>query len=786
MTARGSASISGTVETAERRNRLPSLSRTPFIGREQEISDIEALLRGEDDPIVTLVGAGGVGKTRLAIQVAHAVASHFADGVTFVSLAPVREPSLVIATIARSLELSDAPETTILDQLSHYLSNRHLLLVLDNVEQVVEASPEIANLQTACPRLKMLITSRVPLRISAERRLMIHPLATPQNRAPSSVEEIGDFPGVRLFTARAGAVVNTFALTEDNAASVAAICHRLDGLPLAIELAASRLRLFDTTALSKRLERALPLLTGGPSDQPDRLRTMRGAIAWSYDLLTPEEQVLFRLVSVFAGGFDLTAAEAIAESGEGAIEGISSLVEQNLLRPVTGLHSGEPRFLMLETVREFGLEKLAVHLEEEHARLAHANYLLELVHRVFDALDGPNYDGEMHRLDDDHDNVRTALAWAESNGEASVGLRLIAAMARYWVMRGYYQEGRSWSRRILAASPSPPTPERIEALRAAGWLARLQGDPTDAALLQTEALNGAKAIGDELNAAAALQELSLIEMHRGNTDLGVAHIERALDMLRRAESSTPVGPQLVSVALANLGQIALANGDPLRAISAAGEAIDRQRSLGYTWALGDTLRILGDALFESREFHSALEAYGESVAITKDEGDRRFLANALAGIANVAAALRRPTLATHLLAAVSTLRTDIGAGMEIQQQRRYDHALKAVRASLRLESFETEWNIGRSLPLESVITEATAGFDEQAASTVAGNHGAEFTPREYDVLRLVANGLTDREIAELLHISPRTVGFHVTNLLTKLEVDSRTAAAAFALRNHLG
>lgn len=790
MTRADTASEASSFETVEIRDRIPPLSRTPFIGRAQEISTISSLLRGENAPLITLVGAGGVGKTRLAIHVAHEVAPHFSGGVTFVSLASVRDPSLVMVTIARAFGLIEAPKTSIVRQLSELLQASHLLLVLDNFEQVIDASIDIAALQRACPYLKILVTSRIPLRVSAEQRIVIHPLPIPPSDTSLGVDELGTFAGVQLFVARAAAAVNSFPLTAANASTVAAICNRLDGLPLAIELAASRLRLLDVGALSKRLEHALPLLTGGSRDQPDRLRTMREAIAWSYDLLTPEEQSLFRLVSVFVGGFDLTTAEAIAGNDAGVFEEVSSLVEKSLLRQISGPHAGEARFQMLETVREFGHEQLAAHNEEERLRAAHAEYFLELVHRGFEALDGPNYAGEMERLDDDHDNVRAALVWAESHGESPIGLRLIAAMSRYWVMRGYYQEGRIWSRRILGTSPSRPTPDRLEALRAAGWLARLQGDPADAAALQAEALAGAEAIGDELNAAGALQELSLIEMHRGNTGLGVTHIERALEMLRKAEQRTPVGPQLVSVALANLGQIALANGDPIRAIAAATEAVERQRALGYTWALGDTLRILGDALFEHRQFRPALDAYGESVTLTENAGDRRFLANALAGLANVAAASHRPTLATHLLAMVSKLRTEIGAGMEIQQRERYDRSLKAVNALLPSSTFAAEWNAGESMPLDLVVGEALMGFDEQRSTPAAGNRddgfGVDLTSREFDVLRLVTDGLTDREIAELLHISPRTVGFHVTNLLTKLNVDSRTAAAAFALRNNLG
>jgi non-specific serine/threonine protein kinase len=335
----------------------------------------------------------------------------------------------------------------------------------------------------------------------------------------------------------------------------------------------------------------------------------------------------------------------------------------------------------------------------------------------------------------------------------------------------------------LQAAPVSPTPERLAALRAAGWLARLQGDPNEAAFLQTEALDGATRLGDDLNAAAALQELSLIELYRGNFGQGVEHIETALALLRSNEADTPHGPQLVSVALANVGQVTLANGDAHRAIAAAIEAIARQRALGYTWALGDTLRILGDALYESGELDRALDAYRESVELTRNEGDRRFLSNALAGVATVAVAHHQPIRATRLFAAVDRLRIAIGAGMEIWQRERYERALVRARAALPPERFEREWSAGTSLPLEQTIAEALADVDEPASAQDLP--GINLTAREVDVLRLVCEGLTDREIADILQIGPRTVNFHVTNLLTKFGLSSRTEVAVYALRNRL-
>jgi predicted ATPase/DNA-binding NarL/FixJ family response regulator len=580
---------------------------TSLIGREREVATLVDLLHRDDIRLFTLTGSGGVGKTRLALRVAQEASRDFPDGIWFVPLASVRDPALVLSAIAQALDVCEAGHRSLLEGIAHVLHGKDALLFLDNFEHVVESAPHVSELLSRCPRLTCVVTSRALLRISGEHAFPVPPLPLPPTAYATTAERARLSPAVRLFVSRAQAARPDFDLTDGNAGEVEAICRRLDGLPLAIELAAARVRHLAPAELAARLREgnggaALRMLTGGPRDAPGRQQTLRYAVAWSHDLLAPQEQALFRRLAVFVGGFTLEAAEAVVNSAGDApidvVEGIAALVDQSLLQQAEGIR-GASRYDMLETVREFALEQLLTSGEEAAVRDAHAAYFLALAEWAAPLLSSEHQQTWLERLQAEQANLRIVLARSEQEDDVDRALRLAAALWRFWHRRGYWEEGRGWLARLLMQAKTvdavgPTT--WAAALTGAGWLAHYQNDFAAAETSLQEAVEGYRRLGrtDGLVAVRHCQALvaqSLGE-HRRAADL----CEEALSLSR-----TIGDPDVIAESLCNLSRAVRELGDYARATSLAQEALDLHRAArhrGKAHALlvfGDVARDLGEA-----------------------------------------------------------------------------------------------------------------------------------------------------------------------------------------------
>jgi predicted ATPase/DNA-binding CsgD family transcriptional regulator len=769
-----------------RPNNLPA-QLTNFIGRERVLADVEQLL--DRARLLTLTGPGGTGKTRLSLQVAAASIDRFEDGAFFVGLAPISDPDLVIPTVAQTFGVHELGGRPPLESLKDYLRDKRLLLVLDNFEQVLDAAPRVVDLLAACPALKVLVTSRVVLRVSGEREYAVPPLGLPdpahQPPGAYSAATGGESESVRLFVERAQAVRAEFALDGENVAAVAEICRRLDGLPLAIELAAARVRFLSPQAILARLEHRLDLLTGGPRDLPARQQTLRSTIAWSYDLLDESEQALFRRLSVFVGGGTLEAAEAVC--GGDVLDGVESLVAKSLLRPSEAAE-GEPRFGMLETIREFGLERLAEVRELAGVRRRHAEYFLDLVERAVPRLRGPEQIAWLDRLETEHDNFRAALEWSlGEDGDTELALRLSGALAWFWESRSYVTEGRRWLTRALAGA-SGRSAARMKALHGAGFLAHAQREAATARALLEESLAIARELDDRWTVGWVLYVLGRVAYFEGDAATARALAEQSLVLAREVGD-----PWLIAYGPHLLGLAAHIRGDYPSARAFYEESLAIRREIGFRQGIAILTNLLAMVAFREGDYARARALQRESLPIYQALGARYILSAALATSGALAAAQGQPERAVRLAGATAAVSENVHVLPIPLAEALLEEGLAVARRALSEAAFAAAWADGRAMSLDEAVAEAlaVAVFPQQGPPTAsAPDAGAEprpdgLTAREVEVLRLIAAGRTSKEIAEALVVSVPTVERHITHLYGKIGARRRADATAYALKHGL-
>ncbi len=759
------------------RHNLPE-ARTSFVGREREMMGVRRLL--SMSRLLTLTGSGGCGKTRLAIEAAGDLVDAYPDGVWFVELASLTEPDLALPAVAGVLGARGHPERPLVETVCRHLKGKRTLLVLDNCEHLIEACAELADAMLgSCPELRVLATSREPLGVSGETLWPVSPLSVPETED----EDPRRYEAVRLFLDRAKSRLPAFDLAPGNTRAVVEVCRRLDGIPLAIELAAARVAALAVEQVAERLSDSLALLTGGPRTADARHRTLRATLDWSYDLLDRSERRLFEQLSAFLGGWTLEAAEAVGVGASAAPGLLASLVDKSL---VVAEH-GASRYRMLETVRQYAEELLEEGGEAERVRERHARYYLALAERAEPETSGPRQVAWLARLETEHDNLRAALSWCLSDGGSSgrveAGLRMAGALGRFWSARGF-AEGGEWLDKGLERGGDVSSAVRAKALRESGWISLFRGQHEKAVARLEEGLELYRTLGDRDGVATTLANLGFIMVHAGIRER-VATLRAEAETIRRR----PLDRSSLAHLLAFLGLAALSEWDQGQATGPLEESLALSRELQDARGIVLSITGLGMTALMQGDHERAAALFEEDMGLLREQGDRTGIAYALLGLAAVAASRRQPARAARLWGAAEALRETVGISLSPFDRAHYDYErrISEARSTLDGEAWSAAWAEGRSTSPERAI-EYALGTGEPAPSPApeqpsVGETGGALTPREREVADLIARGFANRRIAAELSISERTVHNHAAKILRKLGFRSRTQIAAWVIEH---
>jgi non-specific serine/threonine protein kinase len=759
---------------------------TSFIGREREIAEVKHLL--SDTHLLTLTGAGGCGKSRLALQVASELLQDYADGVWLAQLASLADPAFVPQTIASVLRVPEQPGRPVTETLAHALSFKSLLLVLDNCEHLLSACAELADaLVPVCSTLRILATSREPLGVPGEAVWRVPSLSVPGPGRLPPVDHLMQYEAVRLFVERATFSQPGFTLTDGNAAAVGQICRRLDGIPLAIELAAARVKVLTVEQIAARLADRFRLLTGGSQRGLPRHRTLRAAMDWSYGLLSEREQAVLQRLSTFAGGWTLEAAEAVCScngiEGPDVLDLLTQLVDKSLVAVET--QGEEARYRLPETVRQYSLDRLMESEEAADVRRRHRDWFLGLAERAEPELRGPGLVTSLERLETEHDNLRAALEWSRTEeGGAEAGLRLAGALYWFWFLRGYWSDGRQWLEVALAGSGDAPSYARPKVLRGAAHLAWRQGDLERATALCEQGLVMCRDLGDREGSAWLLSYLGVVATQRGDYARAAALLDESLGLCEALGNKW-----LGSAALVWLGIVARYQNDYGMAATFAEKGLAYAMEVGDRWRVARQLRILGILALHHEEWERAAEFYKESLTLSREVGDRPGTEEGLEGLAGVAGAQGHYEQAARLFGAAEALSIALGLHRPPLDQGDYERRVASTRAALEPTAFAAAWARGTEMSPEQAIEYAMMSVKSsppKGTPRLAGDKRADpLTPREREVAGLLAQGFTNREIAAQLVITERTAESHVQHILDKLGLASRGRIAAWAMSQGL-